>query len=89
MAGLELSDNVLKKRMAYQNKQLKTEFNKLREKEKEDKLREENMSSKKSVGGRRRSIRRKSDSFSKKDKSIANISISKDKSYKSHKSKEN
>ncbi len=61
----------------------------LREKEKEDKLREENMSSKKSVGGRRRSIRRKSDSFSKKDKSSANISISKDKSYKSHKSKEN
>jgi hypothetical protein len=41
LAGLELSDNVLKKRMAYQNKQLKTEFNKLREKEKDITKREQ------------------------------------------------
>ena len=41
MAGLEFSDGVLKKKLAFQNKQLMTEFKKLREKEKDISKREE------------------------------------------------
>ena len=41
LAGLELSDSVMKKKMAFQSKQLMTEFKKLREKEKDISKREE------------------------------------------------
>jgi hypothetical protein len=61
-----------------------------REKEKEEKMKLENMSAKRSVGSRGKSnSRRKSDTFSKKDKSSVNISTNKDKSIRSRKSKEN